>query len=155
SREAEISYLHRGGSARQNAGPAVFRVAHQVHDNVDFELVDQASDLLVRVVSDVDKSVERADEPVTPMAAVIRPERYPKSLEAPSIVALKHAGNHGCDHVTAEIGGEIGEPDAIARLRAPHGEPLKRFRKQSPQVCLRAGEMVRRGMWEIQQGQRV
>jgi hypothetical protein len=73
--------LDGSGPTRRNARAGAFRIAFEVHEDIDLVGLDARCGLGVRHRADIDKSVERIAKPPAELAAIIWRMRIGNDLE--------------------------------------------------------------------------
>ena len=115
---AEEAHLHRRRPIGEDLGPGAARVALEVDEHVDAVVVDLPGGIPVREMADVDEPVERGDEPLARVAAVVGAEAIADDLEALAIVPLDQLGDEGRRGVAAVVRGEVADAHAAVPVPA-------------------------------------
>ena len=86
---ADIAYLYRRISIRENTGPAIFCLAFQIHRDINFILLGKQSDIIVLHVSDIIKNSHGTNQSAAHFVINIWSKRVGINLESISIMDLK------------------------------------------------------------------
>src|SRR3984893_5894629 len=144
ARKSEIGHLDWCRTKCQAAETAVSCMTVKVDSDIDLKIVDEPRNVLVALHSAIDELVKAGRQSRPHVAAVIRAERHPDYFEARAIVPLEQFGDQIGDRMTAEIAGEIRDPDLVVAPDRARSKTLRDGIKAVQSVVLRACEVQRR-----------
>src|SRR5262249_57821470 len=88
---AEIVDLHRCGTAREYGRPRAFGNSVEVDCDLDLQVPDEARDLRIAELADIDEAVEGRLQTLAHRTLYGRPRRNRDDLETASIMMLEQA----------------------------------------------------------------
>ena len=122
---AEIINLDRSRSSGKSCQSADAGEAVKVDDNVDFKLSDKVGDILIAERTGIYKSLKRSLQPPGEFRVLLGTPGNCGDLEARSVMMFEKARHQISDGMFAQVGGNIGDADAVMRIDIAPPQRLK------------------------------